>query len=486
MTLGCATNFDNDRVLPILLDAIGDLPCEDAVGIPDLRMVSGTPVAGRHWLAWLHTTAGGIEWEVDGLPTGVVLSADGVLSGTPLEAGRFELVIRATPRSCPEASAELVIPLDVELEPPAIGCPAAQSCGPGADDAIDAWIDAVGPGQVASFDDLTLKTVEPGRLIFSIPETRGKEELVLNFRLPGGPELPLKPGKTGLSLRHFHGDYDDRYTFLKAGPATQFVVYRGFIPPEELEARCPNDPGQGRCFISPYARVDSDCGPALRSDQWGDLHTGTYRAEEPFLVSIGTIEDCRGCDGAPWWVEMWETYLTLDPHAEVHVLVAPAATAPTAAVLCARLVPQAEREVDFHVDPLVGGFQPSISLDGWLDMPLVGRYVVRAFCAAGDCGVGQRTVDATPARTFRVEVWTNEGNLDHVDLSVLGDPGDRWGNRVLAYDTDEFPALNEVLLTNQGQQAVALVGRIVSEAGTPTPADPYLLLPGETCSLSDF
>ncbi|WP_353063659.1 putative Ig domain-containing protein [Tunturibacter psychrotolerans] len=102
--------------------ASANLPLSVTAAIAPLTITS-TAVAGatsnQSYSATLSATGGTAPytWSVSGLPTGLSLSSNGVISGTPTTTGNFSLAVTVTDSQSPAKTASATIPLVVTVPP---------------------------------------------------------------------------------------------------------------------------------------------------------------------------------------------------------------------------------------------------------------------------------------------------------------------------------------------------------------------------------
>ena len=332
-TLPGCRGLSNEGVREVL--ATRDLPvtsCADTLKLEAQAPLLPAGVVGVPWYGFLRHEADedtrvvwAAQWRADapedrgtrekgwqeGLPAGLSLVAElGLLSGRPLQAGRFALRLTASVVGCEDrqATIEAFFGVDLPCDPAIEKCVATPSCqsasfGPlavrvfhscvssltpciSAEDCAPGETCPAGtcqaictkeellpvlPGDTLAFDGLTISEANtlrgPGadterRMVLNVPGS--KKQIVVHYTIPGGVYVPLE--NSVVDLRFIRGMHDDAYLFLTHNLDPRFVLYDGHLPPEELRWLCADSANGAKCRAPAFDLVPTSCA----TDEPGD------------------------------------------------------------------------------------------------------------------------------------------------------------------------------------------------------------------------
>jgi len=518
---GCG-QFDNSAIVDILGHADSELgtppPCVVDHPLASGSHVVGPGVLGAPYVGFLRAVAPPddlVRWTASELPDGLSLDPDTArISGIPTASGWLRAT--AVNVECSDASIDVEQFIDVTdpCADPAT-CPAAD-CTEITHQPLrvevkrvsqTGVVSAVGPGESLAVDGATLRSnrVLPAgsptthQMIFSIAGS--KEEVLVDYTLPGGPFLPIRTGEAR-ELRYLHGEDGDRYFFLSRVHLKVFVIYDGYLPAAELLQRCPGA-GAGKCLLGDLSVVPVPCevpgGCADRETLALDMPEAA-----PALLLPGDSEDLEsqqltrlvsawqpppdGCaeDAWPYHLSFYQLRPALCTVAEAVVLSGPQPAAPTQAHVDGRVLTPDEEPVlncvwNIEMPDVAAPVTrwTETDTDTAFEMPLVGDYQARVTCTGShrnnpvapcENQPAEVALSAAMATQARVELfWTQGGPDVPITMTVAGVPAkpQGTGGRVLALDLAKRPALEAIEITHEsaGEAGAVQVVLRVLEAG---------------------
>lgn len=534
LTIGCGI-LDNTDIRGLLAaETTTTVSCAPEHPLLAAEHVLPIATAGRAWAGWLHVHGGPARWQLSGLPEGLVLGDDsGFIHGHPVSAGVYVVTATATHTDC--STSRLTAEVEILVEEPCGGevegappCSPVPACTDAHRDRVTAYVHSyplvsrpgavasVGPGETYAADGLTVMEAnglrdprtspDTGRrMILAVPGS--KDPVIIHFTVPGGVYVPIEGDV--VDLRYIRGHHDDHYLFLTAGQHSRFVVYDGFLPPEEIAARCPQNLVGDRCPMPNFAFVPMNCprdftcaphvgamelladasDPTDPSKSLRQLAPGAVARSSGQLIRVVDAWE-RSSDSAcsledpPRYFGFYQIPIAACSVAEAHaVYLDPSPAAPMVVIADARvLFPTAPELVACNwtfdapdVDAAVAKGSTTAT-DMWLEMAAAGLYHTRVTCRVVADGKEYQPCNHRPADLlllaetqlpYRIELlWPPSPSGDGLQLRIGVIGAERQGHRVFALDLEPPPGQAEVVVTYEpppGSLPVPAVVRVLHE-----------------------
>jgi len=524
LSLACG-EFDNAEIRTQILNGPSTIAaCDTTAPMNWIDPVFPKAIVNRPWVGWLHATDAydrPFEWLIAGLPNGLSLDPNsGTIAGTPKVPGTYAFEAIARLRGCNETMDTRIYELTVEPECQE-NCDLPESCSSVRTDELFVSIEEVPPGGTLARNGLVVQhaalpnlsgQLSSHLMVLSDPESTSKDQLIIEYRLPGGI-VPTIEGET-VDVRYIHGTHGDQYLFITSEKHARLVIYNGYLTPDELVVQCPMSEAGNHCPLVDFQLTPTPCARStpcsvneilamtVSTVQFGA--TSTSLVKTPLLpgqarqlpdmtllrvadaVAMQHTADCDNQAFIPYNLSFYVIPVAFCSYVEINPIGNTVSTPPSGIALTSRvLYPPDYKRVDYQwsreMPSAVAQAPLHIYPDGsyWSELPLAGDY--RFYLTADitlpggqvmkacDALPAELTVQIEPPKGLRVElIWSpfDGGAIDPLAVPILSINNELKGvAQAPAVQAIELPLLTEdatiaVRVPPEGQQNLNMEIRV--------------------------